>query len=76
MERISEELLKQLQRQLLGKRIRVTGDNGELAGLCSFFGYNPHIPSWGLQATVGNCPVQHVRLSSIKLINDEQNSNG
>ena len=56
--------------QLLGKRVLVKTKTGEVGGILQFLGYNPNFPSWGLQATVDRMPIQHVSLSSIKVLDE------
>jgi len=65
---VSQELIEQMNKQFLGKRISVEGDVGVVSGTCQFMGYNLTFPSWGFQVTVDRMPVTNVKLKSIKLI--------
>lgn len=58
---------------LLGKRVLIKTDKVEVGGNLEFLGYNVHMPSWGLQATVGRQPIQHVSLDRIKVFDDKTN---
>ena len=77
MTQLTPQQIKQLQDKFLGKRISVPwinttgyGGTGEdnVSGVCEFIGYNPSLPSWGLQVTIGRMPIQNVDYTKIKLI--------
>ena len=67
---------KQLQYKFLGKKIQVPNTHytgfgirgGTISGVCTFIGYNPNFPSWGLQVTINRMPITNVDASTIKLI--------
>ena len=63
-ERISEETLDELRKQILGKKIEVR-DNG---GICEYFGYNKYLPTYGLQVTIGRMPITNLKLTEIKVL--------
>lgn len=82
MERLSDATVTAMQQMLLGKRVKVTGcksrnpmpdgsyNLGNVTGECTFFGYNPHFPSFGLQITVDRLPLTNVNIAQINLIDD------
>jgi len=71
MEKLSKEVLQELEDKFLGKKITVPFDKGvganTLTGKCTFIGYNPLLPTWGLQVTIERTPVTNVNHSSIRL---------
>ena len=59
---------------LIGKRVLIKTDKGvEVGGILEFLGYNEHMPTWGLQATIGRMPIQHVSLDNIKVLDEKTN---
>ena len=72
MDKLPEEVLKHLEETFKGKRISVKGNGGETyVGNCYFIGYNPNLPSWGLQVTLDRFPISNVILSSIKIVEEK-----
>lgn len=69
-DRIPESALEILRQTALGKKVRVENEDGVHVGRCTFIGYNPFLPSWGLQLTVGNKPVMRAKLSTIEVIEE------
>lgn len=67
MEKISEDILKEIRLLFIGKKIKLEGDGGKHVGLCKFIGYNKYLPSWNLQVTLNRTPISNVKLSSIEL---------
>ena len=73
-ERIPEATIEMMREQLLGKRVSVSKQKflgkyvGDISGICDFFGYNKHIPEWGLQITIDRLPISNVKISQIKLL--------
>jgi len=63
-ERISEETLDELRKQILGKKIEVR----DVVGLCEYFGYNKYFPTYGLQVTIGRMPITNLKLTEIKVL--------
>lgn len=66
-EKVPFETIQHLRAELYGKKITLEGEGGKHTGICQFIGYNPFLPSWGLQVTLDRFPIQHVKLASIKL---------
>ena len=67
MERISEDILEEIRKEIMGKKDICENYEGEHVGICQFFGYNSFFPSWELQITLSRTPVTNVKLSSIRL---------
>ena len=65
---LTVDMQKILEDQFLGKRVIVKTKDGEFGGICTFIGENEYFPSWGLQVTVGRCPLNNVLIKNIKLI--------
>jgi hypothetical protein len=75
--KMTEKQLQQLKEKFLNKKISlsVINDTGygipgrsKISGKCTFIGYNPHFPSWGLQVTINRTPIQNVDFNNIKLV--------
>lgn len=70
---------KELQDRYLGQKVRIPfhhpmgvgSDNKTITGICKFIGHNPHLPSWGLQLTIGRTPVPNVDETTIEIITNE-----
>lgn len=81
-ERLAEATVNAMSEMLLGKRVKVTGcksktqmadgtyNFGNVVGECTFFGYNQHFPSFGLQITVDRMPLTNIDISQIELIDN------
>ncbi len=67
---IPEEIIENLRKSILGKRVEVKTSDIHIVGICQFFGYNPYLPLWGLQVTVNRTPVTNLELSQIKLVDE------
>jgi hypothetical protein len=82
-ERLTDDTIKAMRAMLLGNRVKVTGcksknlmpdctyNFGNVVGECTFFGYNPHFPTFGLQITVDRMPLTNINISQIELIDNE-----
>jgi hypothetical protein len=67
MEKISEEILEHIREQFIGKKVSIEdGDGMTWVGELFFIGYNSVLESWGLYATIGRTPIQHIKLNSLK----------
>ncbi len=54
--------------KFLGKKVIVIDSYGdEWVGICNFIGYNPYLPSYGFQVTIGRTPVTNVDPSKIEI---------
>ena len=81
--KLNEATVAAMQLMLLGKRVKVTGcksknpmpdgsyNLGNVIGECTFFGYNPHFPSFGLQITVDRMPLTNIDISQIELLEEQ-----
>lgn len=68
-QQIPEETITQFKEEIMGKRVQVwTEKTGKVTGICAFFGYNRHFPSWGLQITLDRMPITNVELKNIKIV--------
>jgi len=73
--RLTDQQIKELQDKFLGKKISVPSNkytgfgmrSDFTVGKCKFIGYNPHLPSWGLQVTLDRTPIRNVDHIKIKL---------
>jgi hypothetical protein len=66
---IPPEQIEKMKEMYIGKKITFKdGKNETWVGTCEFFGYNPHLPSWGLQITINRTPTQNVKPETIKLV--------
>jgi hypothetical protein len=82
--KLSVDTITAMQAMLIGNRVKVTGcksknimpdgtfNLGNVIGECTFFGYNPHFPSFGLQITVDRLPVINIDISQIKLLENDK----
>jgi hypothetical protein len=74
--KIPESEIQAAREKFIGKKVIIKNATGkttqhknkDVGGLLSFLGYIEHFPSWGLCATVGGMPVQHIKLEDISLI--------
>jgi len=82
-QRLTDDTIKAMRAMLLGNRVKVTGcksknlmadgtyNFGNVVGECTFFGYNPHFPSFGLQITVDRMPLTNIDISQIELLEEQ-----
>jgi hypothetical protein len=61
MERLTEEQIESMREMLIGKKVQIRG----MAGICHYFGYNEHFPTWDLQITINRTPIPRVKLSEL-----------
>lgn len=67
-EKISDEEIKRLSDEFLGKRVDVRDERGvRHTGTLDFVGYNRFLPEWGFQVTLSRTPHDHVVPESIEL---------
>ena len=83
MKRLTEDTVKAMREMLIGNRVKVAGcksktqmadgtyNLGNVVGECTFFGYNTHLPSFGLQITVDRMPLTNIDISQIELIEEQ-----
>lgn len=67
---MTQEQIDKMRETFMGKRISFKTESGdEWTGICEFLGYNPYLPSWKFQVTVGRTPISHVKPETIKIVN-------
>lgn len=68
MTKIPDHIIKQIQEDLLGKRIGIFHNEKYYEGICEFIGYNSFLPNWGFQVTINRLPLQHVDIKNIEIV--------
>ncbi len=68
IELIDEKTIELFRESIMGKRVRVKTKDGSTSGTVQYFGYNKHIPSWGLQVTLDRFPILNIQLKDIELL--------
>lgn len=62
----SEQEIEDMKNKFMGTYVTLKNKDGEeWVGKVNFLGYNPHIPDWGFQVTLGRTPIRHVDPESI-----------
>lgn len=67
-ERIPDETIKILHEMVIGKKILVKKGDDKIQGICEYFGYNPHLPDWGLQVTIERMPITNLDIKDIEIV--------
>jgi hypothetical protein len=63
MERIPQQIIDQMSKDLVGKKVRFKKEIGK----CDYFGYS-FFESWGLQITIDRTPFSNVDIKDIEVI--------
>lgn len=69
--KIPDNIIQQLKSDLIGKRVQITNKKIDVVGICNFIGYNEYLPNWNLCITIDRLPIDNIKLTDIKIIEDE-----